>query len=136
MKFMKLKKSNMKIIIVFSVILFVSFIFSGCAYYVKPTPPPLALSEIIKLCKERVPNETIIKKIRASHEVFYLTAREIIKLHRDGITAIVLDYMLKTGIRKKQHRALQRGYQLRPHYWMWYNWQWAPYAPYPYFYPY
>jgi hypothetical protein len=133
---MKLKKFNKKIIIIFSAILVLSFTFSGCAYYVKPTPPPLAMSEIIKLCKERVPNIKIIKKLRASHEVFYLTAGEIIKLHKDGITTGVLEYMLKTGIRKKQHRALQRGYQLRPHYWMWQNWQWAPFAPYPYFYSY
>ncbi len=133
---MKLKKINKKIIIIFSAILLFSFIFSGCAYYVKPTPPPLTISEIIKLCKERVLNRTIIKKLRASHEVFYLTAREIIKLHKDGISTEVLEYMLRTGIRKKQHQALQRGYQLGPHYWMWQDWQWAPFAPYPYFYPY
>ena len=111
--------------------------FSGCAYYVKPTPPPLTISDIIKLCKEHVPNITIIKRLRASHEVFYLTARQVIKLHKDGITSGVLNYMLRTGIRKKQRKALRRG-ELNQPCWVWqnWNWQWAPFAPYPYFYQY
>ena len=111
------------------------FVLSGCAYYVKPTPPPLTIPEIIKLCRKRIPNLTIIKRLMASHEVFYLTARQIIKLHKDGITSGVLNYMLRTGIRKKQRRALKRGQRMQPCR-VWQNWQWTPFAPYPYFYPY
>ena len=112
-----------------------SLALSGCSYYVKPVPPPLTISEIANLCKRHVPKLTIIKRLRASHEIFYLTARQIIKLHKEGITSGVLNYMLRTGIRNKQHRAFKRGRHMQPC-WVWQNWQWTPFAPYPYFYPY
>ncbi len=132
-------KNNLfiRFLILTVIVLLPAAVFSGCAYYVKPTPPPLTIADIIKLSKEHVLDIAIIKRLRASHEVFYFTARQVIKLHNDGISSGVLNYMLRTGIRKKQRRALRRGQRLQP-YWVWqnWNWNWAPYAPYPYFYPY
>ena len=120
------------ILIIFSAFA-LSIILSGCSYYVKSVPPPLSIQKIANLCKRHVSNLAIINRLRASHEIFYLTARQIIKLHKEGITSEVLNYMLRTGIRKKQIRAFKRGEHTQPC-WVWQNWQWTPFAPYPYFY--
>ena len=114
-------KNFKKLPLIVSLIFITGIAVSGCAAVTKPTPPPLSITQIVSMCKNHVPQKEIIDRLRASGEVFYLNAGEIIKLHKQGVCPNVLNYMLKTGIRAREERAAIRGARRR---WLWYNRQW------------
>ena len=114
-------KNFKKLPLIVSIIFMAGIAVSGCAAVTKPTPPPLSIPQIVSMCKNHVPQKEIINRLRASGEVFYLNAGEIIKLHKQGVCPKVLNYMLKTGIRAKEEQAAIRGARRR---WLWYNRQW------------
>ena len=122
-------KNFKKLPLIVSLIFITGIAVSGCAAVTKPTPPPLSIPQIVSMCKNHVPQKEIIDRLRASGEVFYLNAGEIIKLHKEGVCPKVLNYMLKTGIRAREERAAIRDARRR---WWWYNRQWyfgPPFGP-------
>ena len=122
-------KNFKKLPLIVSLIFITGIAVSGCAAVTKPTPPPLSITQIVSMCKNHVPQKEIIDRLRASGEIFYLNAGEIIKLHKQWVCPNVLNYMLKTGIRAREERAAIRGARRR---WLWYNRQWyfgPPFGP-------
>jgi hypothetical protein len=81
------------------------------------------------MCKSNVAPKDIIARIRASKEIFYLSAADVIKLHEEGVCTEVLNYMLKTGIRAKEERAAIRGARNG-----WWNYNESFCYPTPYYY--
>ena len=80
---------------------------SGCATFASKKPEPVTVDQIIEMSKERVPNETIVKKMRDSDTVYRFTAAQLARLHDLGIADPVLDYMQQTYIeaeRRDQNR--------------------------------
>lgn len=122
-------KNFEKLLLIVSLIFITGIAVSGCAAVTKPTPPPLTIPQIVSMCKNHIPQNEIINRLRASGEVFYLSAEGVIKLHKQGVCTKVLNYMLKTGIRAREERAAIRGAR---HRWWWYNQQWyfgPPFGP-------
>ncbi len=128
----KMAKKNFKklpLLLIVSLIFITGVVFSGCAAVIKPTQPTLSVPQIVSMCKNHIPPNKIINRLRASGEVFYLNASEVIKLHKQGVCPKVLNYMLKTGIRAREERAAIRGARRR---WWWYGQQWyfgPPFGP-------
>jgi len=88
---------------------------AGCRTYVL-RPQPLATAEIIRLSAEKRPPEEIIQRIRESHTVYLLRARDVKDLLEKGVDERVVDEMLETRIRDAE--AYYRS--------------WYPYYPYSY----
>lgn len=129
MKPEKKKKDFKKLLLIISLIYIIGISITGCAVLTKPTPPPISIPQIVSMCKNHIAENKIISRLRASNEVFYLNAAEVIKLHKQGVCTKVLNYMLKTGIRAREERAAIRGAM---HRWRWFDGQWyfgPPFGP-------
>ena len=104
----------------------------GCATLgSQQTKPPVTVSEVIQMSKEGIPAETIIEKMRDSETVYRLTGSELAKLHDQGVSDQVIDYMQQTYL-----RAVRRDQRLEDwDYWtlgpdgFWYG---GPYYGWPY----
>ena len=69
-------------------------LFTGCQSI--PLPPPITEDEIVQMSKEGTPPGEIIKKIGESLTVYSLGAKDVIRLHEEGVQDPVIDYMLTT----------------------------------------
>ena len=67
---------------------------SGCATL--GANPPVTVSEVIQMTKEGVTPETIVKTMRDSGTVYWLTAAQLVQLHDQGVADPVIDYMQQT----------------------------------------
>ncbi len=70
---------------------------AGCASF-EPLPPPPTTAEIVKMAKEGVAPDEIIKRIEASQGVYPLSASELAKLREQGVPDQVIDYLQRTYI--------------------------------------
>lgn len=72
---------------------------NGCASFAsKHSKPPVTVSEVIQMSKDRLPAETIIEKMRDSESVYRLTASQLAHLHDEGVSDQVIDYMQQTYV--------------------------------------
>jgi hypothetical protein len=70
-------------------------------------PAPVTTAEALQMSRQGVPASTIVAKMRDSNAVYRLTAGELARLHDEGVTDEVIDYMQETylnAVRRKQTR--------------------------------
>lgn len=86
---------------------------AGCTtpteYPATPAYSRYQVEDVIAMSKAGEPDGQIIDKLRAANAFFPLTASEIVKLHGEGVSLAVLDYMQKTylwGVRKEERFQL------------------------------
>ncbi|MET0679501.1 MAG: hypothetical protein ABWZ41_00720 [Burkholderiales bacterium] len=105
---------------------------AGCAS-LGPLPPPPTTAEILKMAKDGVAPDEIIKRIEASEGVYPLSASELARLREQGVPDQVIDYLQRTYIDAVRFDEYLRA---RDAYFM-YGWPYyrGPY-PYPYGWPY
>ncbi len=61
-------------------------------------PQPIRVAAIVEWSKEGLPAATIITRLRDSETVYRLSARQMIRLHQEGVRNTVLDYMQATYV--------------------------------------
>lgn len=127
--------------IVFLLVVAGFLLFESCAYtrynYI---PGPVTVPEIVKMSKDSVPPEKIIKKMKESHTVYRLKADQLAQLKEEGVSGEVINYMQKTYLRSVRHNQRLEDWS----YWwpgwdgFWYggpafgwpygywNWYWGP----------
>jgi uncharacterized lipoprotein YajG len=75
----------------------------GCAaptaYSSTPGYNRYRIEDIIAMSKAGERDEQIIAKLQATSDFFPLTASEIVKLHGEGVSLAVLDYLQETRLR-------------------------------------
>lgn len=80
----------------------------GCAgptAYTTPAYNRYKVEHIIAMSKAGEPDGLIIDKLQAANAFYPLTASEIVRLHDEGVSLGVLDYMQKTylrGVRREE----------------------------------
>lgn len=78
------------------------FALGGCATMgpraYGPRPQPVRVASIVNWSNTDVPTATIIRRIRRSGTVYHVSAGQIIRLHHQGVSNTVLDYMQATEI--------------------------------------
>jgi hypothetical protein len=76
---------------------------AGCTtptdYPATPAYSRYQVEDVIAMSKAGEPDGVILDKLRAANAFFPLTASEIVKLHGEGVSLAVLDYMQKTYLR-------------------------------------
>jgi hypothetical protein len=82
---------------------FALVLIQSCAGSRGNAPAPVTVPEIVKMSKEGVPPQKIIKKMRKSHTVYRLDADQLSKLEQQGVSADVVNYMQKTYLRAVRH---------------------------------
>ena len=68
----------------------------GCSTVPRPAPPTVA--DVVRLSKEGVPADEIIRRMDQAGAVYRLPASQLAKLHDDGVPDSVIDYMNQTNI--------------------------------------
>jgi hypothetical protein len=66
------------------------------------------VSEVIRMTREGMPPDIIVKQMRDSKTVYRLTATQLVLLHDQGIADPVIDYMQETYLgagRREQNLA-------------------------------
>jgi len=113
----------------YSLPLVTALLFTSCQAI--PRPPPLTQDEIVQLSKEGTPPPEIIKHIGESLTVYSLGAKDVIRLHEEGVQDPVIDYMLTTEKWAIEQKARERCY-----YYYYYPGPYGyPYQPYHSHYP-
>jgi hypothetical protein len=98
----------------------------GCASLGAPRPKPPTLDEIVEMSKAGTPPEEIIKRLEDSYAVYRLSAADVVKLHEQGVSDKVLDYMHEEELREIRRDEAFRAY----HYYGW-PYYWGPYNAWP-----
>lgn len=82
---------------------------NGCAALEgEAVKPPVTVSAVIQMTRENVPADTIVKKMRETRTVYRLSATELVQLHDQGVSDLVLNYMQETyldAVRRDQAQA-------------------------------
>jgi hypothetical protein len=93
----------------------------SAALGVDQSKQPVMVSEVIRMSKENVPAETIVKKMRDSRAVYRLNAAQLAKLHDEGVADLVLNHMQETylnAVRREQDLADWSTREMwRDHFW-------------------
>ena len=78
------------------------FALAGCATMGPrasgPRPQPVRVASIVTWSKKAVPATVIIRRIRRSGTVYHVNAGQVVKLHTEGVSNTVLDYMQATEV--------------------------------------
>ncbi len=75
---------------------------SGCATLTGP--PPLTREDIVRLSKAGEPPQAIIDRLNATGTVIPLTGSDIVRLHQQGVSEEVLDYLQQAQIAEMRRR--------------------------------
>ncbi len=80
---------------------------SGCSTFGFKQPEPVTIGHVIRMNKDGVPSDAIVKSMRDSDTVYRLTAAQLAELHDMGLPDQVLNYMQQTYIdaERRQQRA-------------------------------
>jgi hypothetical protein len=90
----------------------------GCATVTTTTKPaPMTVSQIIKLSKDGVPPQDIIRVMRDSGTVYRLNASQLADLKQQGVSDQVINYMQQTYL-----EAVRRNQAYED----WVNYSWGP----------
>lgn len=84
------------------------FLLGSCATTGVNKSAPLTVTEVLKMSKDKVPPDEIIKKMRESGTVYRLEASELAKLHEEGVPDPVINYMQESYL-----NAVRRNQALR-----------------------
>lgn len=76
-----------------------------CSHEHVALPPPLKAEEIIRLSKEGTSPEEIMRRIHESRTVYLMDAKDVVRLHENGVDDAVIDCMLETQRRDIERRA-------------------------------
>ena len=71
-----------------------------------PPPAPVTVAEVVRLSHEGDPPDQIIQRMRDAGTVYRLKASQLTRLHQQGVSNEVLDYMQQTyleAVRRDQH---------------------------------
>ncbi len=93
------------------------FFLAGCATLGIKKPSPVTVADIVKMSKDNVPADEIIRKMRESRTVYRLRASELARLKEEGVPDAVIDYMQQTYL-----NAVRRNQALED----WNYWNWGP----------
>ena len=100
-----------------------TFLFTSCHYPYVREPEPFTETEIIRMTKEGKPAEEIIQKIQESRTIYIMDAKDVIKLHENGVDDRVIDFMLETQKLDIERRASSY------HHYHYCDPYWCPYHP-------
>ncbi len=90
-------------------------VLQSCAVYGPARYRPVTVADIVKMSKEKVSPDKIIKKIRKSQTVYKLKADQLAKLSKEGVSDPVLNYMEKTHLDAVKHnQSLDNSYYWWP----------------------
>lgn len=67
---------------------------------------PVTVGDIVQMSKDSVPPSQIIKEIKKSHTAYKLTADQLAKLEKEGVSPDVVNYMEEThleAVRENQY---------------------------------
>ncbi len=126
----------------YCVALTVALLVSGCATTAVKLPEAPTVEEVVKLSQAGVPPDEIIRRMHEARAVYLLPASELAKLHDQGVSDRVIDYMNQTHLEavRREEALYQRdlylwygwpSYRGYPGYW-WYGAPYGPWAPYWY----
>ena len=71
---------------------------SGCSTLAIKRPDPVTVSQVLEMSRDGVTADTIVQKMRNSDTVYRLSAAQLAKLHDQGVTDPVLNFMQRTYI--------------------------------------
>jgi hypothetical protein len=104
----------------------------ACASLEPTLPPAPTTAEIVRMAKDGVAPDAIIKRIEASRAVYPLPASELARLREQGVPDQVIDYMQRTyidAVRLNEYLRARDAYVL-------YGWpSYGRLFPYPYGWP-
>jgi hypothetical protein len=98
---------------------------AGCA--TTPRLPPLTQADIISMTKAGATDEDIIRRIDATRTVFVLSADDVVRLRKEGVSDRVVTYMLDTYTRAAVAEERRRSEYYNFHYGFYYGRPWHPY---------
>jgi len=103
---------------------------AGCSTLGTPRPAPPTVAEVVRLSKEGVAADEIIRRMDQSGAMYRMPASQLAKLHDEGVADSVIDYMNQTNI--EAARRDEAFFQANRY--MWYG---PPfyYRDYPYWHP-
>lgn len=98
----------------------------GCAQFGAKRVPAPTLEEVIAQSKAGVPPSTIIQRMRESYAVYPLSAAEFARLHDQGVSDEVLNYMQAVYLEEvRRDEAWRSRYRYDPWFGPW--WGFRPY---------
>src|ERR1044071_4093372 len=71
---------------------------SGFSTLAIKRPDPITVSQVLEMSRDGVTADTIVQKMRNSDTVYRLSAAQLAKLHDQGVTDPVLNFMQRTYI--------------------------------------
>jgi hypothetical protein len=84
-------------------------VLAGCATVPSvPAPPPPSLADIVRMSRENVPEDEIIRLLHESSAVYRLSGSELAKLKDDGVGPKVLDYLHQAQINQARYEEWAR----------------------------
>lgn len=84
-------------------------VLAGCATVPgEPKPPPPSIADIVRLSREKVPEDDIIRLLHESGAVYRLSGSELAKLKDDGVGPKVLDYLNQAQINQARYEEWAR----------------------------
>lgn len=98
----------------------------GCAQFGAKRPPAPTLEEIVAQSKAGVSPSTLIQRMRQSYAVYPLSAAELARLHDQGVSDEVLNYMQAAYLEQvRRDEAWRSRYHYDPWFGPW--WGFPPY---------
>lgn len=99
----------------------------GCATVPSvPKPPPPTLADIVRMSRDKVPEDEIIRLLHESGAVYRLSGSELARLKDDGVGPKVLDYLHQAQINQARYEEWARSRE--PVFW------YGPAFGFPYYY--
>jgi len=95
---------------------------NGCATLgTDSVKAPVTISEVIQMGKENVPADTVVNRMGESNAVYRLNATGLVRLHDQGVSDPVLNYMQQNyldAVRREQVQADWNTREMwRDHFW-------------------
>jgi hypothetical protein len=119
-----------------------TLLLAGCTTTQRPVvPAPVTVDQILQMTKAGDPPDEIIRQMRNSGTVYRLDASQLAKLHDEGVSDKVIDFMQHTYLaavrRSARLESWDYWYRGPGGYWYGgipYGWPWGWYWPDSYFY--
>lgn len=84
-------------------------VLAGCATTTgAPKPPPPTIPDIVRMSRDKVPEDEIIRVLHESGAVYRLSGSELAKLKEDGVGPKVLDYLNQAQINQARYEEWAR----------------------------
>lgn len=94
----------------------------GCTQFVIKRPPAPTLDEVIAQSKAGVTSAVIIQRMRESYAVYPLSAAEFARLHQQGVSDEVLNYMQAVYLEEvRRDEAWRSRYRYEPWFGPWWG---------------